>query len=84
MAAQAPGVVADLFRAQAAVAVQHLEGHVRVDLQVQAWTLQLLQAAKKKRQKERKKQTHGYSRHKLAVGTRLGQQLTESLDITLP
>lgn len=43
VAAQAPGVVADLFWAQAAVAVQHLEGHVGVDLQVQAWTLQLLQ-----------------------------------------
>lgn len=82
MAAQAPGVVADLFRAQAAVAVQHLEGHVRVDLQVQAWTLQLLQAADEIKKKE--KQTHGYSQHKLAVGTRLGRQLTESQDITLP
>lgn len=42
VAAQAPGVVADLFWAQAAVAIQHLEGYIRVDLQVQAWTLQLL------------------------------------------
>lgn len=41
VAAEAPGVVTDLLRAQTAVAVQHLEGDVGVDLLVQPGTLQL-------------------------------------------
>lgn len=45
VATEAPGVVAYLLRAQAAVPVQHLEGQVQVNLGLQAWTLQLGQVA---------------------------------------
>lgn len=49
MAAEAPGVITDLLRTQAAVPVQHLEGNVGVDLLVKSGTLQLCKAAGEER-----------------------------------
>lgn len=51
VAAEAPGVVADLLRTQPTVPVQHLEGNVRVDLWVEPGTLQLSKTAGRRREK---------------------------------